>query len=41
VKMNVVNATTTPENSTAQSENLSQPISDKTYTFQEIEKSKA
>jgi hypothetical protein len=41
VKMNVVNATAAPEISTAQSKNLSQPISDKTYTFQEIEKSKA
>jgi hypothetical protein len=41
VKMNVVNATTAPENSTAQSENLSEPISDKTYTFQEIEQKKA
>ena len=44
VKIDNVNVVTPPpasENSTTQSENLSAPVSDKTYTFQEIEKNKA
>ena len=40
VKMNVVDAKGAPENSNTESENAAAPVSEKTYTFQEIEKQK-
>ena len=40
VKMNVVETTPAPENSTPQSETGPAPVSEKTYTFAEIEKQK-
>ncbi len=40
VKMNVADATGAPENSNTQSENAPAPVSEKIYTFQEIEKQK-
>ena len=40
VKMNVVNAPSVPENSNPQSESGAAPVSEKTYTFQDIEKQK-
>jgi hypothetical protein len=40
VKMNVVEATPAPENSTTRSETGPAPVSEKTYTFEEIEKQK-
>lgn len=40
VKMNVVDATATPEKSSARSETAPAPVSEKTYTFQQIENQK-